>query len=807
MRAAGLVRRGWRATVVFALLAGLAGGIAMGMVGAGRRTATAYDRFTDFADVPDLMANFCPPDFDIETESVERCYAYDAKEERDVIAALPEVEAAARGAFRGVSIVPKDRPDEQLLATSVVMQDDGVASPTGRYRVLEGRTPKGSSEIVVNEHLAEAGGFEVGDELGLTFWAEDELGNFEEGATFHGPTVDVRVSGVARAVTDLAAAQAATGSADEASVVYGGPGLAEATSAAGGFGGVLIEAVDDDEVPATADAVQEAFGDRPLNLVPALGDDEIRPTRDAIAYEAQAVTTLGVVVAVVIAAFVAQALARQSRREWSDGPALRAVGVSRRQAVAAALVRSLAISVPAIAVAVATAIALSPLGPVGEGRAAEVDPGIHLDATVLLVGALGVAITVTLGIAAPLLRGRVLRTAAPTGHRARRPLDVSLPPVLSVGLQFARRGQPGSMAEVGTALVGVGTAVAIGIAAVGLMASFDELEDTPERFGAPWDLSLGSTGILGTTEAAAALEANGQLADVAEAAVITGTDMSIGRPDKVAWVHAFAPLHGVDDVLDPPIIEGRAPATAEEIAVGGVTMRELGLSVGDSVTVTSVGGGQFDLEIVGVAVINDNFEASPGRGAVMTPELMARAAPEVETGDPLVLRVRDDVDVEAFRDEIRTDFAGAIEAPIQPAAVRNVGRIQEMPALMAAVVAVLAIASLIHALVLAVGRNRRVLGVLKSVGFTRSQVGGTVAWHAMTFALVALVVAVPFGIMVGRWGWRLIAEGLGVDPVPVVPPVAVSAVVVGALVLANVAAAYPAWRAAHLPTAMALRSE
>ena len=36
---------------------------------------------------------------------------------------------------------------------------------------------------------------------------------------------------------------------------------------------------------------------------------------------------------------------------------------------------------------------------------------------------------------------------------------------------------------------------------------------------------------------------------------------------------------------------------------------------------------------------------------------------------------------------------------------------------------------------------------------------------------------------------------------------AVSAVIVGALVLANVAAAYPAWRAAHLRTAVALRAE
>lgn len=805
MRAAGLIRRGWRATVVFALLAGLAGGIAMAMVGAGRRTATAYDRFTDFADVPELIANFCPPDFSLEEGSLKDCYTYDPVAERDTIAALPEVKAVARGTFRGVSITPVDHPDDSLLASGFMVQDEGIASPTGRYLVVDGTDASGPSEVVVNEHLAETAGLEVGDRVDLTFWAEDELGSFADDATFHGPRVEARVAGIARGISDLAASSGATGSADEQGVLYGGPELTAATSTAAGYGGLLIDVVGD-HLATSADAIQEAFPGRDFNLLPSLGDDEVEPTRDSIRYEAQAVTTLGIVVAIVIAAFVAQALARQSRREWSDGPALRAVGVTRRLAVSAALVRSLAISVPAIAVATITAIAVSPLGPIGQGRSAEVDPGVHVDPIVLLVGALGVALTVTLGITAPLLRGRVLRTAPRAGGHTREPRDLPLPPVLSMGLQFARRSPSGSVAEVGTALLGVGAAVAIAIAAAGLTASFDDLTNSPGRFGAPWDVSLGSTGADGTDEAQQLLKGTDHLrSSIDEAAVLTGTDMQVG--DQTGWVHAFVPMDGVEDVIHPPIMEGRAPANEHEIALGAVTLRKLGLSVGDPVTMTSVAGGRFDLDIVGVAVINDNFEKSPGRGAVVSPELITKAAPEVNSGDPLVLRLRDGVDVQAFSDEVAAVYDGPVQGPVEPEAVRNVGRIRQIPALMAAVVAVLAIASLIHALVLSVGRNRRVLGVLKSMGFTRAQVAGTIACHAMAFALVALVVAVPLGIMVGRWGWRLIAEGLGVAAVSVVPPVAVSAVILGALVLANVAAAYPAWRAAHLRTAAALRAE
>ena len=122
-------------------------------------------------------------------------------------------------------------------------------------------------------------------------------------------------------------------------------------------------------------------------------------------------------------------------------------------------------------------------------------------------------------------------------------------------------------------------------------------------------------------------------------------------------------------------------------------------------------------------------------------------------------------------------------------------------------VALLAIASLVHALVLSVGRNRRPLGVLKSLGFTRAQVGGTVACQANAFGLVALVTAVPLGVFLGRQVWALVAEQLGVPDVPQVPVASAAAVVLVGLLVVNLVASYPAWRAARLPTAVALRSE
>ena len=60
MRAALLVRRNWRATVFLVLLAGLAGGIAIGAWSVGRRTASAYDRFVDRSGLPDLIHHVLP---------------------------------------------------------------------------------------------------------------------------------------------------------------------------------------------------------------------------------------------------------------------------------------------------------------------------------------------------------------------------------------------------------------------------------------------------------------------------------------------------------------------------------------------------------------------------------------------------------------------------------------------------------------------------------------------------------------------------------------------------------------------------
>jgi hypothetical protein len=91
--------------------------------------------------------------------------------------------------------------------------------------------------------------------------------------------------------------------------------------------------------------------------------------------------------------------------------------------------------------------------------------------------------------------------------------------------------------------------------------------------------------------------------------------------------------------------------------------------------------------------------------------------------------------------------------------------------------------------------NRSAQTLLKILGFVRGQVSQTVAWQATTFALLAALLGVPFGIAGGRWAWRLVADQLGVASGPVVPSAPVLAIAAGALLAANLAAAGPGWAA------------
>jgi predicted lysophospholipase L1 biosynthesis ABC-type transport system permease subunit len=153
------------------------------------------------------------------------------------------------------------------------------------------------------------------------------------------------------------------------------------------------------------------------------------------------------------------------------------------------------------------------------------------------------------------------------------------------------------------------------------------------------------------------------------------------------------------------------------------------------------------------------------------------------------------------------DVVFAIVSRSQSATVGNVERISSLPTVLAAMMGLLGVATLAHALTTTIRRRRRDLAIFKTIGLVGRQVRGIVAWQSTALVVTSLLVGLPLGIAAGRWGWRLFAEQLAVVPVPVVPALVVVAVVVGAILAANLIAALPARVAARTQPALVLRTE
>jgi len=114
-------------------------------------------------------------------------------------------------------------------------------------------------------------------------------------------------------------------------------------------------------------------------------------------------------------------------------------------------------------------------------------------------------------------------------------------------------------------------------------------------------------------------------------------------------------------------------------------------------------------------------------------------------------------------------FPGTTSPAFEPLDLQNLGDVAGLPSLLAAVIALLGVATIVHALVSAVQRRGQDIATLKTLGFGSRQVRGMVTTQALTFAVVALVVGLPLGLALGRTAWTVAATQLSVIRQPAVP--------------------------------------
>jgi hypothetical protein len=556
------------------------------------------------------------------------------------------------------------------------------------------------------------------------------------------------------------------------------------------------------DVPAFRAAVQRIAGKRAYGFFDP--SESLPMVQRSIDLQAGALLLLAAFGAAAALVLGGQALFRQALLEAAAHPTLRALGMTRAQLVALGAARAAAIALPAALLSVLVAVLLSPLAPVGRARELEPDPGFDFNTSVIVPGAAAVLVAIVvmgvLGAARAVRAGDV----APRPGQTRRGAVASAlaraggPPPVVAGVRMALEGGPRpTPIAVRATLVAAMLAVGVGAAALTFAASLQHLLDTPRLYGQTWDFVSGTTGGPPITAATKRrLSGDPAFRDVGVGAL---GPVQIGGQDVGA--------RALDDVKGssaPTVLDGRAPRAPGEVLLGTKTLDALHQRIGDRIAVRS-GPRAVRLRIVGRGVLPTTKWNKLGEGAAFSFQDLKRIQPGA-TVSALQVRIAPGPDRDAALRRLTLIADGPSES-VKPTDVGDFGGVEEMPFLIAAVFGLAAAAALAHTLLVSIRRRRRDLAVLKTLGFVRRQVLATVAWQATTVAAVGLVVGLPLGVAVGRFGWNVFAEDLGVVPEAVTPIGLTVLVVPAAILLANLIAALPGWTASRTQPAVVLRAE
>lgn len=790
------LRRRRAAAVGLAVLVAIVSTVLLAAVAGARRSSTVVDRFLEATHSRDLGV------FAITLGSEG---AVDGPELIGRIGRrLDETEGVTE---TGISVGYPTAASDEFDVAVIVSPDATHFSTIDRPILREGRMPAPGSpdEVTINDVTARLLDVGVGDTFRAPTFSPDDCAALlaDEGFPgFNGPELNLRIVGRVLMGEDLRGAEATSGP-----IAIGSPAfidrygdevcatvvLAAVRTSAGG--------PSTNDVQALVDAETKGLE---KGLVSTVEDDFGRTVRSAV----DTVSTVLLLVAIVATAAglvaVGQAVRRQTAAGAQVGGSLSAIGLSRWQ-------RSFVVAGPAIAAVVAgvaAGVALAWLAssqfPTSLARAVEPDPGRSFDALVLLAGgALMAAAGVGWSLVAARLAGDSTQEAvaarpSKTAELAAR-AGLRLPTVIGLRLAF-ERGQARARVPSRSALSGVAVGVLGVVAVLVAVASIDDTVDDPARYGWSWS-SMPDVETDDPESAIAALEAG---PTVAAAARLIGGAVEVEGLRLQG--HAVEDLFGSTALV---IAEGRAPATEREIALGGRSLRDLAVSVGDVVSVEDDDGGRVELTIVGQAVlpiVNDTND--PGSGAALVPDALDRLT-RGETEDNLVLTYWPGVDPEGAKKILAPKGLGfpGYADPQVPGRLLNLRDTRGVFVALAAFLALLALAGLVHTLAVSGRRRRLDFAVLRALGFVRGQVRRAIRWQTAAIMVTGCMVGLPLGLVVGRISWRLAVADLHMREKVSTPTLAIGTCVVVALGIAALVAVVPGALAARRHPTDLLRAE
>jgi putative ABC transport system permease protein len=774
-------RAQWLTVVALAVLLALGVAIGFAALAGARRTASAYERVLDAVDAPDVISGHALPPAEA--------------------AATAATVAGAAEAYTDVGFTGFIEGFDPTLVPYYIGAYDH-AGATDRQLLVAGRYPRADEvdTVLITERAANRAGLALGDTVTVAFFT---------------PTDDVieeplRIVGIGRerrmAIGDAALSRDALFFGQAFTREHLDIQVWSRTTFVAEDVGVLTDALVDIGWP--VDETRAADHER--------AQDSVRPI-------VLSLVAVGAVALLATMLVVHQALTRQHQARRQQRTVLRAVGATRREVRLGDLAATGAVVFPGVVLGVLGAVVLSGLSPLGSVRRIDPDVGVHLDWVVL--GPLAL-------VTAAVLVATSLRAAGRQGgteavRRVRPARFAGGRPELAVGTNLA----VGSTSLVRqafwtTAVLTISTVTLI-VGAVTFINALDRLTDSPERYGFGWDVvARNAYGAVDPDTVVDTFAGDSQVTGIA-----AGTARNVivnGRQAVPAML-----LTPVTEEFWPTIQEGRAPRDDGEVLMGRSTLDELGVEIGDVVSVAAAGddgvagaSDDAEVEIVGSAIFAPVELAGldPARLAVgMTfdfsryLDLADRSglpqAAVLRSPDIVYFDLVDGADRQAFVDRHPEGVPDERRVPtewllsVAPAEVLESN--EALPILWASLVplTLLVLATVGHAQLTVIRRRRSDYAVLRALGFTRRQVLGTVAWQSTATVLIPILFGIPLGVAAGRVGWEAFAGLIGVDASTPIPVPGVTLVALAAVALTNVVCLVPAAVAARVPPGGALRSE
>lgn len=762
----------------------------------------------------------------------------------DALAALPEV-ARADGDVNGggLSLLASDGTlvGGTGAPTIAFNYHDGPNMDGDEMLLLEqGRWPSGTDEVVLDEGAAEAGDYEIGDDVAMLA----PFGAFERTAKLVG-TAEFNGGGTAGATLLIFSTEGAQDIFFEGKDVFNRISLTAA------------DGVSQAQLVAAADQVL------PKGFESATGDQVAEESQDAIGGFLDVIKTFLLVfaiIAVIVGGFIIvntfSILIAQRTRELA---LLRALGASRRQVTRSVLVEAFVLSLIASTAAIGLGLLLA-RGLAGVFRSFGLDiAGNALDLTqraAVISYVVGIGVTVLAAYLPARRAGRIAPIAAmradsapERGSLRRRTLIGAV--VLLIGAGFAVAG----VVQSDAALIGVGAVVWIlTIAAIssvvgrpvlllcrslfarlfgapGQLAGENALRD-PRRTGATASalmigLALVSTiGVLAaslnksvddvvdeqftadllvqsTTFLPFSTEVGDRIEEVDGIGVMSRQQFTTARYDDDT-VYLTGNDASFDDIYQLKVLDGRQQISGDEAFITEDFATEHDLGVGDTIDLGFQGGTTLEPTVVGVV---ENSEVG---GSVNVPLDQLAEAGVLRQDTSISILLEPGADAQVVHDRVddaaksvpivgvydKTEFSDQIREQVNQLLYMIYGLL--------ALAIVIAVIGIVNTLGLSVIERTREIGLLRAIGMSRTKLRRMITLESITIAVLGAVLGMALGLTIGVLLQRSLSDELTSLGLPLNQLLVFLAI---AVVVGVLAALIPAVRAARLNVLDAISTE